>query len=145
MKLDPSQDGIGHINIYSKGKTELGRFLSNFSDCNVDTDDGPFRTVEGYWYWLSIKDDRLRTTNGFDSKKLGRELKGADWLEDQQFKFKILKAICQKILSSEKYKKQLVKSINLPLVHYYVYNGKVIEPKNGLWIINFIDQLRNDL
>jgi hypothetical protein len=25
------QDGTTHINIYSKGKTELGRFLTNFA------------------------------------------------------------------------------------------------------------------
>ena len=29
--IDPSKDGIDHINIYSKGKTELGKYLSNFT------------------------------------------------------------------------------------------------------------------
>ena len=29
--IDPKLDGIEHINIYSKGKTELGRLLTNFA------------------------------------------------------------------------------------------------------------------
>jgi len=29
--INPEEDGITHINIYSKGKTDLGRMLSNFA------------------------------------------------------------------------------------------------------------------
>jgi hypothetical protein len=42
-------DGITHINIYSKGKTELGRWLSNFTYHPIETEDGKFDSVEGYW------------------------------------------------------------------------------------------------
>lgn len=30
-------DGIHHINIYSKGKTEVGKWLSNFSYSLIET------------------------------------------------------------------------------------------------------------
>lgn len=144
MKLDPSKDGITHINVYTKGVTELGRFLSNFSDCNIITEDGPFRTVEGYWYWLSSKDDRLRKTNGFESKKLGRQILAQDWLKDSVFKDKIKKAIFIKIISNQRMLEQFVVA-KLPFTHYYVYGDRVIDVPEAGWIIDFIEWLRNDM
>lgn len=29
--INPLEDGITHINVYSKGATELGRLLTNFA------------------------------------------------------------------------------------------------------------------
>ena len=59
--INPKQDGISHVNIYSQGKTELGRMLSNFYHYQVITKDGNFTSVEGYWYWLG----RLYRERGF--------------------------------------------------------------------------------
>lgn len=143
--IDQKDDGISHINVYSKAQTELGRFLSNFSDCNVETEDGVFRTIEGYWYWLSCKDDRLRKTNGWESKKLGRKLRVPDWNKDPEFERKISYAITIKILSSEWCKQKLIQSDTLPLFHYYCYGSKVIMVKEGLWMINLIDHIRSEL
>lgn len=71
--VDPNEDGVTHINIYSQGKTELGRMLSNFYKCRIDTKDGVFNSVEGYWYWLGIEDckekDALKTLSGYQAKK----------------------------------------------------------------------------
>lgn len=50
--IDYKKDGVDHINIYSKGKTSLGRFLSNFAQADIETEDGNFASIEGYWYWL---------------------------------------------------------------------------------------------
>lgn len=52
MNYDPLKDGIDHINIYSKAKTALGLFLSNFAQCDLETEDGEFSSIEAYWYWL---------------------------------------------------------------------------------------------
>lgn len=142
--LKPENDGITHINIYSKGKTQLGRFLSNFSDCNVMTDDGPFRTIEGYWYWLSTHYDELRVLPGFACKTRGRAVGGKDWMDEDNFRQKILKAIAVKVLSND-WCVQQMKQSDLPLVHYYVYGSKVIEVKDGLWMLSFLDFLRNEL
>lgn len=143
LKFLPQDDGKTHINIYSKGRTEIGRFLSNFSDCNIITEDGPFRTIEGYWYWLSSKDDRLRKTNGFESKKLGRSILAQDWLKDGVFKDKIRKAIYIKLISHPKMLEQLLVT-KLPLTHYYVYGDRVIDVPEASWITEFIEWLRND-
>jgi hypothetical protein len=69
MIFDPKDDGITHINVYSKAKTELGKFLSNFSKCDLKTEDGDFQSVEGLWYFLQITDeykfkDDLRSLSG---------------------------------------------------------------------------------
>ena len=46
----PAEDGITHVNVYSRGLTTLGRWLSNFAHCPIETEDGPFASIEGYWY-----------------------------------------------------------------------------------------------
>ena len=79
--MDSTTDGVDHINVYSQGKTQLGRNLSNFSRFPICTDDGNFYSIEGYWYWLLTKDDSLRKMWGFKAKAHGREmLKGGEWV-----------------------------------------------------------------
>ena len=142
--MNPNNDGVDHLNVFSKAKTWLGVFLSNFSDCNVVTEDGPFRTIEGYWYWLSCRDDRLRTTSGFESKRLGRNLRSRDYIKSEEFNKKILKAIALKLVGNERCITEL-KACKLPIVHYYVYGNRVIEPKDGLWMMSFLDAFRLEL
>lgn len=134
------KDGVSHLNIYSKAKTDLGQFLSNFAYCPIVTEDGPFNSIEGYWYWLSCKDDRLREAHGYQAKHLGRELGGQDWQNDDEFKRKIIAAIELK-LQTEAAKTLIAKNpelLKLKFVHYYVYGSKTIEPKDGKWIIEKI-------
>src|SRR5574342_342059 len=89
----PETDGVTHINIYSKGKTELGRWLSNFTEASIETEDGHFASIEGYWYWLSTKDDALREMVGNAAKKYGRAMRGKDWVETEEFRGKIRRAL----------------------------------------------------
>jgi len=48
-----TKDGIDHINLYSRGHTELGQYLSNFAYTPIQTEDGRFNSIEAYWYWLN--------------------------------------------------------------------------------------------
>lgn len=151
--INSDEDGITHINIYSKGKTELGRLLSNFAYTPVNLgDDGKFDSLEGYWYWLlSKKDDEanaLKMTYGWQAKALGRQLKIPDypsqlghWLEFQRA-FK--KAMFNKLIQTEGLLEQLSKS-TLPFKHYYVYNGKVSEPKGCEWMMEYWEEIRKNL
>lgn len=66
-------DGVTHINVYSRGETAVGRWLSNFTRCSLETEDGNFESIEGYWYWLTTHDCELRELHGFLAKKVGRE------------------------------------------------------------------------
>lgn len=141
---NPEEDGVTHINIYSKAKTELGRFLSNFSYSPIITEDGQFNSLEGYWYWLGTthpEKDKLRKLSGFKAKQIGRDLKALDWQDSDEFKRKICNAITYKITNS-KFKQEFFDS-KLPFCHYYNYGGKVVEPEDEKWVIEHIEKLRS--
>lgn len=139
--INPENDGIDHINVYSKGRTELGRWLSNFAWMEFEhPEDGIFQSIEGYWYWLSTKDDKLRRLYGFKAKQYGRSIGGKDWLDDEEFKRKIKLALEAKIDHHPRLEQEFVYN-KLPLKHYYVYGDKVVEPKEGKWIIEYLEEL----
>lgn len=159
MKFNPAEDGITHINIYSKGKTELGRLLSNFAYTPFElTIYGKFASVEAYWYWLLLYDGgahpqgetkKLRTLHGFAAKKFGKSLI-SKYLKDTQFtdhsevfKRKIKVALKAKLDCNPDIKKQLIES-TLPLTHYYVFNGKVKEAGYE-WQVEWWEQTRRQL
>jgi len=143
---DGTGDGINHINVYSRGETALGEFLSNWTYSPVTTIDGFFSSIEGYWYWLLTGDERLRKKTGWNAKSLGRDICKAqkmgewDYDEDPTFREKITDAINQKIDDSE-YRDEFYAS-TLPFDHYYIIKGRVVRPKNGRWIIDFLTEKR---
>lgn len=167
--IDYKKDGIDHINIYSKAKTPLGKFLSNFAHAEIETEDGEFVSVEGYWYWLlcgnetktvTRERESLRLVFGYDAKNLGRKILEAHGpatiadgklvtLDEKKvdsepdFQRKIKAAIKFKIENNPKYKTELAKC-TLPFEHYYVFYGKVKEPSSHHWIIEYIDELRKE-
>lgn len=147
--IGPDKDGVDHINIYSKGKTELGRMLTNFSKFHIHTQDGDFMSVEGYWYWMSIEPcnerEKLRQCYGFWAKKTGKKiLESKQRAFDDDFEHKILLAIWYKFrrntqLILPEYKR-------LPFYHYYNYGGKVVDVTDKYpWMIDGITKMRNSL
>ncbi len=139
-------DGVDHLNIYSKGATALGRALSNFADLGVSTVDGEFASIEGYWYWLSVKPgtprrDDLRFSTGWQAKALGRELRGQDWVGVPDFKLRIVNAMVAKLILHPTLREALAKS-TLGFTHYYVYGDKRVTPDDGQWIIDTWEHLR---
>lgn len=136
MTFSQENDGIDHINIYSKGKTWIGRYLSNFYKFEFTCEDGFFSSIEGYWYWLSTKDDNLRTLHGYAAKKYGKEIRGEDYPKFDGFEDKILKAIKIKL---DKNRENVI-NIKLPLTHYYCYGDKQIFPTGSEFIIDFIEK-----
>jgi hypothetical protein len=146
MNFLPENDGIDHINVYSKGKTQLGKFLSNFTLTPILTSDGKFSSIEGYWYWLGCehKDKEvLRDLSGFRAKQVGRELRAKDWQDSNEFKEKILAAIKIKI-NTYPYILKLFKENKLPFTHYYVYGDKVIDVPGAKWILDGIEKIKHD-
>lgn len=141
-------DGVSHINIYSKGATELGRNLSNFSRSPIETVDGHFESIEGYWYWLNAgpfeNREPLRQLCGYDAKKYGRECKANDWNDQPKFKLKIYHAMLTKLLTNYFTYEKFMEN-KLPFRHYYSYAGKHVEPKDGQWIIDMWTFLQQQL
>jgi hypothetical protein len=135
----PVTDGIDHINIYSKGKTPLGRWLSNFSYSPIIIPDhGDFISIEGYWYWLGCEEDSLRYLYGFNAKKVGSAIEKT--IERDNFKDLIRRAIDIKLKSNKSMLHLLYKS-TLPLCHYYVFGDKT-KDAGCEWVVEHIDNRR---
>ena len=148
MRLGAKYDGETHINIYSQGQTQLGQFLSNFEYHPIETEDGRFDSIEGYWYWLGCtheNKDLLKRTSGYQAKKLGRELGSVEWLPEGIFRDKIKKAITKKLETMDDYlQDEFIKS-DLPFTHYYVYGNKNVKVPQVDWIVEFITNKRKEL
>lgn len=139
-KIVLSEDGVTHLNVYSKARTELGRWLTNFAHTPIDTEDGPFESIEGYWYWLGNHDERLRVLHGWQAKDYGRKLVKEHKLDHVLFEHKIKKAIALKIDANPIMRSLLVAN-KLPLAHYYVYGNPVnpvVRDAGYKWILEFI-------
>lgn len=150
MDFIPQEDGITHLNVYSGARTSLGVFLSNFISFSIDTVDGEFESIEGYWYWLCIPEstegrDKLRSLAGLEAKKYGRQLRGeADpSMYSDEFKEKIKKATTTKILASS-FKDMFINS-TLPFKHYYFIRGKIYFSESSNFQIEHLENLRRDL
>lgn len=139
--IDPTKDGINHINVFSRGKTWLGRQLSNFAHAPFTHPlYGPFASVEGFWYWLGCEDDNLRELVGGAAKKYGRSVERP--IQRGDFETQILMAVHQKLIENPDIRQALLES-TLPLRHYYVFGDRVIMPKvNDQFILDFYEAFR---
>lgn len=147
-KYNPAEDGITHLNIYSKSAVELGKFLSNFARTPIKTPEGDFASIEGYWHWLGTNDgkqkDTLRHMYGYKAKQQGVNLKNLYGKKfDKNFENKIKAALKYKFNANTDLLLRNFDLIKLPLTHYYTFvsNGKTVvydaEP-DFQWIIDYI-------
>ncbi|MDT8925406.1 hypothetical protein RBE51_21655 [Pseudomonas taiwanensis] len=145
-EADPAQDGITHINIYSAAKTKLGRELSHFADLPIyHPVFGEFRSGEGLWYWISRREDSLRTLSGFEAKRHGRSLPVVKTLAKDEFQRMINLGNQAKLDTYPEIKEALTNS-TLPLLHYYAksYGGKMVitQAKDSEWILAYFEKVR---
>lgn len=154
--VDPEKDGVDFINIYSQGRTRLGRNLSHFARSQfVHPYFGPFQSMEGFWFYMKTgkKFDELRYLYGIRAKQLGRTLRTVHYPE---FHEDILAGNYQKLLQDDGLRQAFTES-TLPLTHYYLFKPKVAEhsnsqikpvvifPKNSDWLIDGLEDIRNAL
>lgn len=138
MRLDPSQDGVTHVNVYSKGKTLLGRMLSNFARTPFRLPFlGSFESVEGFWYWWVTRNEQLRTLHGYEAKSIGRQ---SIQIYEEPSERVLRLAYKAKLRYNPKIR-ALLESNDLPLVHYYVYKDKVVSPTKYLWTAKLWEKL----
>ena len=157
IPFDPKEDGITHINVYSKGKTHLGRQLSNFAHTPFHHPKyGYFASVEAFWYWYSawthfeVKFDALRAIHGFQAKKVGlilrdEQLRQKTPLPDAvDFEQQVKAALLAKLEENAELKAELG-SNTLPLIHYYTWGEgekvKITYPQTNLYIVDYLEKL----
>ncbi len=136
------EGGVTHINIYSKSKCELGRYLSNFAYSPIIIDGRKCASIEGYWYYLLTGNEQLLNLYGFNAKHEGKKYKKICEC-DAFFMDKIKLAIDIKIKSNRYYLNLFYKS-ELPFTHYYDYNGKRVDAGYE-WIVEHIELRRKQL
>lgn len=127
-------DGVDHINVYSKGATELGRLLSNFAHTPFTGGGRRFASVEGWWHWFCTgsKIHYLADLYGFKAKQEGRKYERVR-VPNRKVLYLVYEV---KILHNEYIREMLVNS-TLPLTHYYNYDGKIVQTEwewtGSLW------------
>lgn len=151
IEYNPDEDGITHINAANKGKTKLGKSMSNFGHFPfVHPKHGSFWCVEAYWYWILTgkQFDELRTISRYPSKQLGDELLKANprehgFTEEEQED--ILEALRCKLRQNKDLLNMLVKS-DLPIVHYNWYGKdgkyKIYMYPDYQWFVDEIIRIR---
>jgi hypothetical protein len=146
MEYMPCDDGITHINIYSKGETELGRLLTNFARTPFTLPDlGRFESVEALWYYAKtgFKHEHLRGLYGVNAKKEGKKL---DKVEFTEFNQLITEALKCKLRQHPKILYMLIESGEIPLTHYYYFgdrsNPKIYRLDQYDWITQVFRDVR---
>jgi hypothetical protein len=156
--IDPTKDGVDFINIYSQGKTGIGKKLSHFAHTPFTHPFfGPFESMEGFWFYMKTgkQHDQLRSLYGNRAKQYGKQLKTIHYAE---FKEDILAGNYQKIIQDEALCQAFINS-DLPLTHYYLFKRGVSEqsamdskipplvifPKNSDWLIDGLEDIRTAL
>lgn len=148
-KPDPKQDGVTHINCWSKGKTDLGQMLSNFAQSPFKHPEfGYFASVEGFWYWLSTgrQHENLRRLYGASAKSVGMQFDIIP-MNDEEFQDRVKEAIRCKIEQNKSLLKVFIAS-ELPFHHYYVYGKSadvIVEKPQHQWQMDFLNALRAEL
>lgn len=150
MEPNPNEDGDKHLNIYSRGKTHLGRWLSNFTHSPFTHPEyGKFESMEGFWYWAStgMNHHNLKSVWGFKAKQVGREYPK---VKNDKFRGMIKSALRCKLTQHPDELERFLGN-KLPLEHYYYYgniqnqNTKIIVPPSGKMLIDILNELKEEL
>ncbi|HRK00820.1 MAG TPA: hypothetical protein PL089_14515 [Ignavibacteria bacterium] len=119
--FEPANDGVDHINVYSRGKTKLGKLMSNFAHTPFTYHGKTYQSIEGALYYYRTEDDRLIAMHGSQAKKLGSSLK-----EKQIETPAMIKSwIYAKLFANPEIIDLLLQN-NLPYAHYYIMYGRKI-------------------
>lgn len=158
MEFEPIEDGITHINVFSKSKSKLGRMLSNFARTPITTPTDKFITVESWWYWMKMKsinesclvplftDEQIieiKEKVGKDAKDYFRALYKIDSSEYSPTKEQ-LKLVYQLKLEQHPDIKELLLQNTLPLTHYYMMFDKKVSADSTLWTALLWDEIKQE-
>lgn len=136
-------DGVTHINIDKKGRTELGQMLTHMARSQFDHPEfGPFQSVEGFIGYIRSggKDDQFHYVHGMNARYRAKN-QDSDFIHG--FREIVMEANYLKIVQNPSLLKAFKESV-LPFDHYYLLpnNGRAVQPRNAMWIIPGFEELR---
>ena len=139
-------DGQDHINIWEKGQTKLGQFLSHGSHSPFHHPVlGMFNNVESFWHYIRSqeRDDRIRTMNNIGAKKFSTQL---HTVKVPNFYAIIMDTNYIKL---KEYPEMLTlfKENELPLEMYFIYKDKGvrIRPSFAVWVLEGFKEIKKAL
>lgn len=155
--FDPLLDGKTHINVYSKGATELGRLLSNFAHTPfLLWGEGYFHSVESWWYWVKMSNiNNSLLLPIFDENQLSeikeqvgvfakQYFRAINTLEDTYIfnpgRIQLKNVYIAKLKNHPRIKEMLF-SNNLPMAHYYMMNYKKVNADRHLWTVELWEEI----
>lgn len=146
MTFSPDKEGVDHINIYSKSKLYLGRFMSNFFKWGFVHDGKNFGSIEHWWYY--------QLTNHpvcLDSSRAAYEVKKEmqEWIKENGVKGDIDRNILKQLLKAKLmgYSKGVLLHFllnDLPFTHYYVYSGRVVQAREQ-FLVEIWEEIRKEM
>lgn len=151
-------DGITHINVGTKVKTELGKALSNFSSyptkIEYEGEELIFQSLEGFWFfYISYKHDKEKrydylNLKGFEANSLGRT-----FVKDNNVDIDLITSrkafkenFCNAIKAKLKQNKMLLSMLTyseLPLTSYYTNHNKELKENEYKWQIELLEEARD--
>jgi predicted NAD-dependent protein-ADP-ribosyltransferase YbiA (DUF1768 family) len=159
MSFTPATDGIDHVNVYSRGRTEAGKLLSNFAATPFTLHGVRFASVEGFYQSVLYDADADRAaiaaTSGREAKAFGKRSgkRPGDpvrtWdgrvmpFGGEEFQAEVAQAIREKVGQNPEVRAALLATGNLPLTHYYVMWGRPVVPRGETGLLtNLLTSLR---
>jgi hypothetical protein len=152
--LKVEDDGVKHINIYSKAKTSLGKQLTNMFHYNFRYDNIDFISVEQAWHFYKftetpeLANQILQLTNSFDCLKFARANKTPESTKavlSVGFKL-IINDVIHTRIGADQDLKNLLRNSWLPFEHYYAYGDKIHDQRDKYdWLINIFESYRTEL
>lgn len=142
-------DGVDHLNVFSRGRTQLGQDLSNFAHIAINHPKyGFFASLEAYWYWISTgkRHEELRRLYGSTAKTAGIRHNPVK-VDEAEFVNLIQDGLRLKVAQNPKLRDALKKS-TLPLRHYFVYGNNppvVREQRKHMWQMQCLENIRTAL
>lgn len=155
----PLEDGITHVNVYSKSRCLLGRLLSNFAHTPIESGGIKFESIESWWYYTKMvninsnslfpifTDEQMESVSksiGKEAKKIFRDLYKEDSVTYNPTKDEVKEAYILKAESNENVKKLLLEN-NLPFSHYYMMFDKKVNADDYLWTAELWNEVKEEL
>lgn len=147
-----TEDGVKHLNIYSKAKTSLGKQLTNMYPFKFVYENIEFNSVEQAWHYYKFIDQPeiakqiLAMDNPFNCLSFARANKtdaSNKVALSIGFKLRIEEVICTRIEADINLKNALRNSI-LPFEHYYAYGDKIHDQRDKYdWLIKIFENIRS--
>lgn len=130
--INPSSEGVDHINSYSRSTLVVGRLLSNFAPCDINTTHGHYHSVEAYWSFLMTGVPTNDITDPIQARTVLTTNPRRLQCSKQDFQLHIADAISQKLNQNKDFllSDPYFCDLSLPIVHYWVRAGEYVETGN---------------